>query len=197
MFQHHDKPEVWIRAILWEYNENFNDTRVKNLLLNAQNRHPESQKLFLTFFQIELENKSQLSDFEALRHADVVYTSCKKKFTNIEFYIEMLSIVDRFSYASSIQQNILEDMRLLFPRDEKLWHILAQRELHGLSAVDCTMDFSGLIKMEGSMNKDEDSKFNLKKLKIEDLSAPANHTLRKRIELCMQIYEESVKVVNI
>lgn len=188
---------MWIRAILWEYNENFNDTRVKNLLLNAQNRHPESQKLFLTFFQIELENKSQLSDFEALRHADVVYTSCKKKFTNIEFYIEMLSIVDRFSYASSIQQNILEDMRLLFPRDEKLWHILAQRELHGLSAVDCTMDFSGLIKMEGSMNKDEDSKFNLKKLKIEDLSAPANHTLRKRIELCMQIYEESVKVVNI
>lgn len=187
---------MWVRAILWEYNENFNDERVKSLLLRAQQRHPESQKLYLTFFQIELENKRQSPELEALQHADIVYTSSKKKFTNIDFYIEMLGIVDKFSYASSIQQNILDDMRELFPREEILWNTLAQRELHGLSAIDCTIDFTGLIKMEGVNNKDEDNKSNIKKLKIEDLTAPSQHTLRKRIELCMQIYEEAVKVVS-
>lgn len=195
---HSDKPEVWIRAILWEYNENFNDERVKSLLLRAQQRHPESQKLYLTFFQIELENKRHSEELEALQHADIVYTSSKKKFTNVEFFIEMLNIVDKFSYASSIQQNILDDMREMFPREEIMWHTLAQRELHGLSAIDCTVDFTGLIKSEGVENKNEDSKLNLnlKKLKIEDLAAPATHTLRKRIELSTQIYEEAVKVVS-
>lgn len=187
---------MWIRAILWEYNENFNDERVKNLLLRAQQRHPESQNLYLTFFKIELENKRKSEEIEALQHADIVYTSSKKKFTNIDFYIEMLNIVDKFSYANSIQQNILDDMREMFPREEILWHTLAQRELNGLSTVDCTVDFTGLIKSEDAANKGEDNKVNLKKLKIEDLSGPAQHTLRKRIELCIQIYEEAVKVVS-
>lgn len=196
-FQYHsDKPEVWIRAILWEFNENFNDERVKSLLLRAQSRHPESQKLYLTFFQIELENKRQSEKLEALQHADIVYSSSKKKFTNIEFYIEMLNIVDKFSYANSIQQNLLDDMREMFPREEILWHTLAQRELNGLSPVDCTVDFSGLIKSENGENKTEDNKVDLKKLKIEDLSSPPQHTLRKRIELCVQIYEEGVKAID-
>lgn len=94
---------MWIRTILWEYNENFNDGRVKNLLFRAQQRHPESQKLYLTFFRIELENKRKSVELEALQHADVVYASSKKKFTNIEFYIEMLNIVDKFGYAHTIQ----------------------------------------------------------------------------------------------
>lgn len=193
---HSDKPEVWIRTILWEYNENFNDERVKSLLSRAQQRHPESQKLYLTFFQIELENKRRSEELEALQHADIVYTSSKKKFTNVDFYIEMLAIVDKFNYASSIQQNILNDMREMFPREEILWHTLAQRELNGLSTIDCTIDFTGLIKIEEGEDKEEDNKANLKKIKIESLASPVQHTLKKRIELCVQIYEEGVKVVS-
>lgn len=37
-----------------------------------------------------------------------------------------------------MQQQILNDMRKLFPRRELLWHTLAQRELHGLSGSDGT-----------------------------------------------------------
>lgn len=170
---------------MWEYNEHYNDERVKRLLWRAQQRHPESQRLYLTFFQIELENKRGSVELEALQHADIVYSQAKKKFTNIDFYVDMLNIADRFKQASAIQQNILDDMRELFPREEILWNTLAQRELHGLSAIDCTMDFSGLIKMEGVTGKDVDSKVNLKKMKIEDIAAPSQHTLRKRIELCM------------
>lgn len=188
---------MWVRAILWEYNENYNDKHIKELLLHAQQRHPESQKIYLTFFKIELENKRQSHEIEALQHAEIVYTSSKKKFTNIEFYIEMLSIVSNFSFARSLEQHILEDMRIMFVREEILWHTLAQRELNGQSSVDCTIDFKGLIKLEtNKQNYEDDIKVNFKKLKIEDISVPVNHTLRKRIQLCVLIYDEAVKVVS-
>lgn len=208
---------MWIRTILWEYNENFNDGRVKSLLLRAQQRHPESQKLYLTFFRIELENKRKSVELEALQHADVVYASSKKKFTNIEFYIEMLNIVDKFSYAHSIQRHILDDMRNMFPRNEILWNTLAQRELKGLSNIDCNIDFTGLIKVEcefenmndsdsetkggeSTDNRSEDAKMvdlDLKKMKIEELATPQQNTLKKRIEICVQIYESAVEVVSL
>lgn len=189
-FQFHgDKPDVWIRAILWEYNENFQDHRVKGLLLRAQQRHPESQKLYLTFFQIELENKRKSEESLAMQHADVVYTNGKKKFSNIDYFIDMLNIVDKFSYAKSIQQSILDDMRRLFPRNELLWHTLAQRELNGLSPIDCTTDITESLKKEG-----EDSKDNINI--IADPTATVQHTLKKRIELCVQIYDSAVKVVD-
>lgn len=86
----------------------------------------------------------------------------------------------------------------MFPRSELLWHTLAQRELNGLSTIDCTVDFTGLIKSETG-HKNEDSKLPLsqfKKMKIEDLSSPPQHTLKKRIELCAQIYESAGRTVN-
>lgn len=186
---HGDKPDVWIRAILWEYNENYQDHRVKGLLLRAQQRHPESQKLYLTFFQIELENKRKADESLALQHADVVYSNGKKKFTNIEYFIEMLNIVDKFGYAKSIQQTILDDMRRLFPRHELLWHTLAQRELNGLSPGDCTTDITESVKREGADARKSHGK-------VADPSASVTHTLKKRIELCVQIYDAAVKEVD-
>lgn len=175
---HSDKADVWIRAILWEYNENFNDERVRGLLLRAQHLHPESQKLYLTFFQIELENKREAEEELALQHATIIYTNGKKKFTNVSFFMDMLSIVDKFDYPNSIQQLILQDLREMFQQDETMWHTLAQRELEGLS----TDKFIERIKMENDV-------------KNEDLAASAQQSLRKRIEQCTQIYEEAVKKV--
>lgn len=186
---HGDKPDVWIRAILWEYNENYQDHRVKGLLLRAQQRHPESQKLYLTFFQIELENKRKADESLALQHADVVYSNGKKKFTNIEYFIDMLNIVDKFGFAKSIQQTILDDMRRLFPRHELLWHTLAQRELNGLSPNDCTTDITDSVKREGDDIRNSHGK-------VADPSASVTHTLKKRIELAVQIYDAAVKEVD-
>lgn len=138
-----------------------------------------------------MENKRKSEESLALQHADVVYTNGKKKFNNIDFFIDMLKIVDKFPYAKSIQQTILDDMREMFPRDERLWHTLAQRELTGLSTIDCTVNVSESIKKE-----DEDSKISLSKYPIVDPSAPVAHTLRKRIELAQQIYDAAVKAVR-
>lgn len=147
---------------------------MKGLLLRAQQLHPESQKLCLTFFQIELENKREADESLALQHAQIVYTNGKKTFTNVTFFIDMLNIVDKFSYANSIQQMILHDLREMFQHEEIMWHTLAQRELNGLS----TNQFIKLENDGNAMNEDM-------------LSAH-----RKRIEKCVEIYQEAVQVVS-
>lgn len=145
----------------------------------------------LTFFQIELENKQKVDEHIAIQLADVVYANGKMNFKDeISFYIEMLNIADKFAYASPLQQTILDDMRSAFPNEELLWHTIAQRELNGLSHNDCTINFKEMIKNEENED-DDDTKPNKM---IVDPTAPASHTFKKRIELCVQIYENSVKI---
>lgn len=184
--------------------------------MRAKQHHPESQKLYLTFFRIELENKLKTIELDAIKHADVVYASSRKKFSNIEFYIEMLDIVDNFSYAHTIQSRILSDMRTMFARNELLWHTLAQRELKGLS-VECNVDCKAeLIKVEcqseemnysdsenrcseDAENGNEDVKMDvdLENVKTEESAEPQPNTLKKRIEICIQIYEAAVEWVSL
>lgn len=178
---------MWIRAILWEYNENYQDHRVKGLLLRAQQRHPESLPLYLTFFQIELENKRNAPVELALQHAEVVYMNGKKKCSKIEYFLGMLGIVDKFEYARPIQKLILDNLRDLFPHRELLWHSLAQRELNGLAHPDTHIDSNESIKQETQV----DSKAGILK-SVETSGA----TLKKRIERCVQIYDSSTKVVS-
>lgn len=145
---------------------------MKGLLLRGQHLHPESQKLYLLFFQIELENRREADESLALQHAQVVYTNGKKKFKNVTFYTEILNIVDKFSYANSIQHLILDDLREMFQHDEIMWNTLAQRELKGLST-------DKFIKLEN-----------------EDNLTATQYAHRKRIEKCVEIYKEAVKVIN-
>lgn len=153
----------------------------------------------LTFFQIELENKQQADEQIALQLADVVYMNGKKNFKKeINFFIEMVNIADKFPYAKPMQETILDDMRRAFPNEELLWHTLAQRELNGMTPNDCTINFKEMVKNEKEEKEeedDEDTKPNASKMNV-DATVSASHTLRKRIQLCAQIYDEAVKVVN-
>lgn len=146
---------------------------------------------------------------EALEHASAVYTRTKELFTNIEFYIDMLKIADKFEYASSIQRNILNDMREMFPRNEFLWNMLAQRELKGSSSICCPTKSLKSIKTEKYNSENEERKFNqsIEKLNISEHPAvSAQHHIKedgesdkekeKCIESLSRIYEEAVKMVR-
>lgn len=124
---------VWVRAALWEYNENYADNRVKGILLRAQHRHPDSLPIYTTFLQIELENKRNSSPDIALKLANAVYSAGKQHFNTVDYYIDMLYIANKFEYAKSFQQHIMDDLRRMFAREEISWHTLAQRELTGTS----------------------------------------------------------------
>lgn len=185
---------MWIRAILWEYNENYEERRVKGLLLRAQQRHPEAQRIYLIFFKIELANKRKANETLAVHHAGVVYANGKKRFSAIDFFIEILNIADQFSYARSLQNVILDDMKQNFERNELLWHTLAQRALNGFSPVITSTEISETIKKEA---EEEDDNDDITEIPDADKGTPFRYTLKKRIELCIYTYESSVVVVCI
>lgn len=187
---------MWIRAIFWEYNENYSDDRVKGLLLRAQQFHPESQKLYTTFFQIELENKRKSNEEIALKHADVVYANAKKKFTNIEFFLEMLKIVDRFAYAKPLQQTILEEMQEKFAQHELMWHIMAQRELNAGVEEDNLADEIVTIKLDDSDESGE-GESSTAATEAKDIKETREAADLKRIEICVQVYETAIQSVKI
>lgn len=202
---HGDDLNVWIRAIQWEYIENYNVERVKSLLSRAQQRHPNAQQLYTIAVRIELENKSRLDVAEAFRGAEAAYMNSRmQKFTNAEFYAEMYELVDKYRYAHAIQQHILNDMQEICPHAEVRWHILAQRELNA------ALQEIFLIKMEcedaaeenengeagdsnagatNSKTNGMDMGIDLKNVKVEDYTKP------QRIEACINIYEDAIKDV--
>lgn len=148
-------------------------------MLRAQQLHPESQQLYLLFFQIALENKSQTDGCIALKLADIVYTNGKKKFQNASFYIEMLNIVDKFGYANTIQLQILQNIQAMFQNDEYVWHFLAQRQLEGLPS----------IKLIESKAEDDGCDEN------SILQMSEQSSFKKRIQMCQQVYKKAVKSV--
>lgn len=152
--------------------------------MRAQKHHPDSEKLYLFSFRIELENKQQFPEVEALQNADIVYMNAKKKFTHFDFYIDLLNVVDKIEYASEMQQKILEDMETLYKHKEMFWHTMAQRALNGISRPN-QLDDENIIKTEYS----NDGKLNVKSLKTET-------SLRKRIENCSKVYLDAVKIVR-
>lgn len=183
---------MWSRAIQWEHHENDDDEedRIVDLIKRAQEQHPESLTLYLTLFQIELENKRKRDLNKAIEHAEEVYANGKTRFPQIEFYIEMLKIVDKLSYARPIQQAILEDMRETFSKSEILWHTLAQRELHGLTVNENLSN-----SMEDIKEEDEDSKSSFSKSQSSDISVSLK-PMRKRIELCLKTYMKAIEHVS-
>lgn len=144
--------------------------------------------------QIELENKRKAEPELALKHATVVYADGKEKFTKIDYFLEMLKIVDRFGYASALQATILEDLCDKFAHNERYWHTVAQRQLIDTKASadqlaeampTITLDDSD-DSMEAGPSTGGPSKLNVSKEEAEI----------ERLELCVETYEAAVQAVS-
>lgn len=180
---HSTNLEAWIRAIRWEYSENFEYERVKHLINSAQELHPDAESLYTLLVRIELENKQESPKIEALQNADNVYMKAKQKITNVDFFIKLLEIADKYDFTGELQEKILADMETMFNNKEIVWHIFAQRALNGLFCPGNMNDNQKLVKTELI------GKLNIKTTRIEN-------SQKKRIENCSRIYSKAVKMVN-
>lgn len=102
----------------------------------------------------------------------------------------MLKIVDKVSYARPIQQLIIKDMRETFAKSEICWHILAQRELHGITMNPPEPNFND----DGIKMEDDDSKSSFSKSQSSDQSVSLK-PMRKRIEQCLKTYVRGIEHV--
>ncbi|GAB0094316.1 hypothetical protein DMENIID0001_095980 [Sergentomyia squamirostris] len=172
--QHGDKPDMWLRAVVWEYEQTQNMERVKHFMLGGLQRHPENCKLYCKFLKIKLLEAEKIDDQTevgatdrklVLEQAKIIYENSRKKIHSVEYLADILEIIQEFSIAGDLQKMVLKDMQKDFLLEELMWHTLARRELMGLHMKD---------------DKEE-----------EIMSTP-----KKRLERCVQVYSEATKILK-
>uniref|UniRef100_A0A1L8DFJ2 Putative u3 small nucleolar rna-associated protein 6 n=1 Tax=Nyssomyia neivai TaxID=330878 RepID=A0A1L8DFJ2_9DIPT len=132
---HGDKPEMWLRAVIWEYEQN--PDRAKHYMLRGLQRHPTNSMMYCQFVKIKLLEANKVDEQSGkrqhiLEQAKVIYENSRKKIHTIEHHVDMLEIVTESPYARNLMKNVLQDMQNDFPLEELTWHTLAQRELVGM-----------------------------------------------------------------
>lgn len=137
-----------------------------------------------------MEERRKRNVNEAIEYLDECYRNGKFRFPQIEYYFGMLQIVDKLSYARSMQQIILVDVRTEYLRNELLWHTLAQRELHGMTVSDNPKNF-----VDENHQEDDDSKSSFSKSQSSDHSVSLR-PMRTRIKACVETYKEGIDHVS-
>uniref|UniRef100_A0A1B0CGG0 U3 small nucleolar rna-associated protein 6 n=2 Tax=Lutzomyia longipalpis TaxID=7200 RepID=A0A1B0CGG0_LUTLO len=182
---HGDKPDVWLRAVVWEYEQTQNMERVKHFMLGGLQRHPDSCMLYSKFLKMKLLEADKV-DVQTengaaqrkhiLEQASIIYENSRKKIHSIEYLVNILEIVTEFSCAKDLMNTVLQHMQNEFPLEELMWHTLARRELMGLhmeSSIDDTED-------DGSSSSEESS-----------IAA-----CKKKLKSCIEVYNEATKILK-
>lgn len=134
---HADKPETWLKAVMWEHAETKNKERVKHFILGGLQRHPKSQELYFAFIKLKLIEGADLKEEQneardkLISQAELIYKEGKTSIGSIEFVVGVLEIVSEFDFARSLEAIVLADMQANYRDSELMWHTLARRELKG------------------------------------------------------------------
>lgn len=136
LLHHGHHVENWLKYIKWERAIQTNEKKVKNLLLRALQRHPESEDLHIEFMDVELSNDRDLTTQNVLDNTILLYNNAKKTISSLTFKATVLNKLNNYAFAKPLQLLVLEDMKSVDCHDELFWHILAQRELKGLPTFD-------------------------------------------------------------
>lgn len=177
------QPDVWVRAIIWEFEEHKNITKVRKYCLQGICENGSYLPLFSLYIKIELQVGEQAisqdgEDVElTINRVKLIYDTAKKNAPDISLYIDILSIVQNFEFVPSIEEEIIRDMEKLYARNELFWHTLALRELMGLHR-----------KVNGE--EDDPSVYETSN-ENQAITRPRIKYLAKRIENCINVYEKA------
>lgn len=176
-------PVVWIRAIIWEFEEHKNIAKVRKYCLQGICENGTHLPLFYMYIQIELQVGEQAiaqggEDVEfTINRVKLIYNTAKKNALDISLYIDILEIVQKFDFVPSIEEEIIQDMEKLYPRNELFWHTLALRELMGLHR-----------RVDGEVDDPADYETSNEN---QAITRPRIKHLAKRIENCINVYEKA------
>ncbi|XP_077145133.1 U3 small nucleolar RNA-associated protein 6 homolog [Ranitomeya variabilis] len=144
---HPDKAALWIMAAKWEFEDHLSTESARHLFLRALRFHPDSAKLYLEYFRMELMNaekqRKEKADLAEMDVGDVsysdeildgglvraIYKSTKQKIKGVEFHLSLLSVAQKFPFTAELQNEILADLQTLYAACPLTWDFLARREL--------------------------------------------------------------------
>ncbi|CAJ0949398.1 unnamed protein product [Ranitomeya imitator] len=144
---HPDKAALWIMAAKWEFEDHLSTESARHLFLRALRFHPDSAKLYLEYFRMELMNaekqRKEKADLAEMDVGDVsysdeildgglvraIYKSAKQKIKGVEFHLSLLSVAQKFPFTAELQKEILADLQTLYAESPLTWDFLARQEL--------------------------------------------------------------------
>ncbi|XP_055842246.1 U3 small nucleolar RNA-associated protein 6 homolog isoform X2 [Episyrphus balteatus] len=193
-----DKPKVWNNAAMWFHEQGNNMEQVKGIFFRALQRHPDSELLFTSFFRVLLSETAEMPkdlQLASLERVMSIYNAAKKKICNIKFLVNLIKQCQEeqhVEFTKPLQELILNDMLLLYPREEDVWDILARRVLAG-EPIDNFLDQAAANGFASEIRNND--AMDTKDMK-DDLTTTPKPTLKARIEGCFKVYQTAIAILK-
>ncbi|XP_041364747.1 U3 small nucleolar RNA-associated protein 6 homolog [Gigantopelta aegis] len=176
---HNKKSELWILAAKWEFEENISPDNARSLMQRGLRFNPESKKLWLEYYRLELLYTDMLRKRKALlgiaenvkkdndaiiegKVAFVVYKNALESISgDVNFLLSFIPICKLFDFTQNQEEHMFQVLQDLYSNLPLTWDALAKRHLY--------QRYRGQPEKEGVTKKDEAE--------------------------CLQVYEEAVKAV--
>ncbi|XP_070580841.1 U3 small nucleolar RNA-associated protein 6 homolog [Ptychodera flava] len=148
---------LWIMAAKFEMEDNNSPDNARGLLLRGLRFHPESQRLWVEYFRLELMNADKLrkrwsvlqkDKTSSIEHtavddalmqgtaATVVYKKAIEAMPDdIDFRLSFLPVCKDFDFVQGIIDTIYNDLKKDHPENELTWNALARRHLMNEDSV--------------------------------------------------------------
>lgn len=190
-----DKPKIWNSAAMWFHEQGNNIEKVKSIFFRGLQRHPDSELLFTSFFCVLLSETAAMSkDLQpaSLERVIAIYNTAKKKICNVQFLVNLIKQCEEESHASftkPLQKLIVNDMMMLYPREEAVWDIFARRVLAGEpfdNLPDETTIEVECVEPTIPRETKED----------KDIAVTPKPTLKARIEGCFKVYQTAISIIK-
>lgn len=119
---HADKPEVWLKAGLWEWKEGKNVPRAISFISRGIQRHPKCAELYILYISTEVNAAKELSSelvlmdgtesdqSIAIKRADVIYRKFfEEKLATPENLEKLIEITEHCDFAVELHRKIKND----------------------------------------------------------------------------------------
>ncbi|XP_055641974.1 U3 small nucleolar RNA-associated protein 6 homolog [Toxorhynchites rutilus septentrionalis] len=192
---HGDRPNAWICAANWEYTQANDVERARHFMFRGLQRHPKCRELYLNFLALHFkemekivensaENDEKLDDnnpmlCKTLEYIQLIYKHYEKKNNDLDFYVDLIHSLKDLKLLKSFADQVTEDMKTAFTTKEKMWHTLALLALDGSQVLENSEDRDCTEDMEAPTFK----------------SAEDDGSFRERLERCVQVYDDGLKVL--
>ncbi|XP_037805803.1 U3 small nucleolar RNA-associated protein 6 homolog [Lucilia sericata] len=200
---HGDKDAIWCDYALWAYESTQLLKNVKEIFFRALKRHPTSEVINLTFFDILIKETDRISNVDklnvaerqlALDRAVLLYRNNRAKITNVSYYLKLLERCEDPKFVNCtvlLQKEIIDDILKYFSAQAIVWDYLAQRELKGYNMIDLqeitSKKVAEIQDMQTNLEDEKDPTIKGEVWKVR--------SLKTRIELCFRVYEKAVDAV--
>ncbi|KAF2880477.1 hypothetical protein ILUMI_25684 [Ignelater luminosus] len=220
-----ENAQTWHAAANWYAYDCHDKSKAMVILLKGVQEHPKNELLYKEIIKLEL---GELAVYTSQNKEDVkeqqlciqrIQDAVNMVFNNVfngEFYVHILEMLESNSLTSPIQETIIDRLKADCSDNEKVWHILAQRErndlycTYDLPKIEEKVEFPKKESIEKKEEFDKEVEFPKpvdfeKKVDIErkvNFEKKVNlcmtkRTPRARLEACFAKYRQGLAVIPI